>query len=131
MKPTKRVRRPKGNRKSKRSKANRKGSTQPVRKVADMVTSQVALNAITATQLFAKEGGNSGDPTIDDIRVVKNMDAAIDIFIGATSAVTAATGFLVSPKESFILAGPSGIAMHGNVWAIAASGAPNAGKLSQ
>lgn len=99
-------------------------STQPVQKGEPCRTPQIALNAVSATQIYVRNTTPQGDPNTDDIRIVRSMDAAIVMYMGADNTVTALTGFPLAPNESFILAGPSGIAYKGNLWMIAASGTP-------
>lgn len=101
-------------------------STGPIQKWEAIRTPQIALNAVTATPIFAKQTVPNGDPGNDDVRIVRNMDAAIVIYLGADNTVTALTGFPLAPNESFILGGPSGISVKSAIFAIAASGTPKA-----
>lgn len=109
-------------------------STEPVRVFTGMVVNglgtsnaQIALNASTATKVFARDvtfaslaiAGNG-----DAFRELTNEDAAITIYIGPTSAVTAANGYPVKPGQPFGVAGGAGKLWLGDVWAIAASGTP-------
>lgn len=105
-------------------------SSHPVFKWEALRTSQVALNAVTETLVFAKETLMGGNQSMDDIRIVRNMDAAIVIYLGPIG-VTALTGFPLGPNESFILSGPSGMGIKSAVYAIAASGTPKAAVLAQ
>lgn len=95
--------------------------TAAVRKYNDLVTSQVALNDTTPTKILARTTGQSGDQVTTDVKIMKNMDATDDLYIGGPG-VTTANGFPVHAGESVILAGPSGFAIHSDVWAIALSG---------
>lgn len=105
-------------------------SSHPVFKWEDLRTTQVAINAVTATKVYSAEklpGGNLG---MDDIRIARNMDAAIVSYMGGPG-VTALNGFPLAPNESFILSGPSGMGIKGDVWFISASGTPKIAILSQ
>lgn len=104
--------------------------TAPVRKFEAIRTSQVAVGNAAATKVYSKGTGASGDLSTDDIRVVKNIDTAITIFIGP-AGVTSATGFPLLPNESFILTGPSGYGCQAEIWAIGASGNPKVALFTQ
>jgi len=53
-------------------------------------------------------------------REIKNIDAAITIYLGGSTAVTAANGYPLAPGDTFGIVGNPG-----SVWAIAASGTPS------
>lgn len=98
-------------------------STQPAQKWEDVRTGQISINAVTDTVIFTKQTIPNGDPGNDDVRILRNMDAAIVIYIGAPG-VTALTGFPVAPNEPFVMGGPSGYSVKSAINAIAASGTP-------
>lgn len=101
----------------------------PSQKWEPIRTNQIPTNAVTDTPIFAKQTIPNGDPGNDDIRVLRNMDATIVIYIGAPG-VTALTGFPLAPNESFILGGPSGYSIKSAISAIAASGTPKVAILA-
>lgn len=108
---------------AKRHRKVRKSSTAPDRVKAGLVIARVALNAATATQLFAKDAGDAFGNMLTGFRELKNIDAAIIIYIGPDNTVTAATGYPIAAGGAFNLSGPGRLFV-GDMWAIAASGAP-------
>lgn len=77
-----------------------------------MITSQSALSTANVQVIAA-------DPARQFVEV-KNMDAAISVYIGPDSALTTANGYLLKAGESFALD-----RYNGAIFAIAASGTPN------
>lgn len=104
-------------------------STQPALKWEPIRTQQISINAVSDTVIFAKQVIPCGDPGTDDVRIIRNMDAAIVICVGPPG-VTMLTGFPLAPNESFILSGPAGYGIKSAINAIAASGTPKVAILA-
>lgn len=79
---------------------------------ANFVTSQVTVSSASATQLLAARSTRRA-------ALVTNNDSSINIYVG-TATVTATTGHLIGPGLS------ASIPYVGAIYAIAASGSPNA-----
>lgn len=105
-------------------------STEPVRVYSGLTVAQIALNSSTAVKLFDKANTDGSEEDVANyvtlgFRELKNLDAAIAIYIGPDATVTTASGHRIDPGQPFTLAG-SGRVFLGEVWAIAASGNPSA-----
>lgn len=100
----------------------RKSSTAPDRVKSGMTYGRVALNAATATLVMAADAGDAFKNLLVGFREIKNMDAAITIYLG-DAAVAIATGYPLAAGGAFNLSG-AGRLFVGDVYAIAASGAP-------
>lgn len=107
----------------------RKSSTAPDRVKSGLAISRVALNAATATQVLFKDAGDTFGNMLGGFRELKNIDAAIVIYIGPDSTVTSATGYPIAAGGAFNLSG-AGRLFLGEVWAIGASGTPAVATIS-
>lgn len=109
-------------------------STEPVRVFSGLTAAVLAVGHNTAApvQVFAKDPG----PAVPDslgarFRSIKNLDAAITVYIAETAAALAAgaqgaagsAGWPLSPGETMTFAGAGGIHV-GSLWAVGVSGNP-------
>lgn len=91
-------------------------STQPTG-AANVATSQTAIST-SATQVAAARATRTG-------LLIRNLDAAISIYIGPTSGVTSGNGMLLKAGESVP------VTAVGTWYAIAASGTPTVAVLDE
>lgn len=101
----------------------RKSSTAPDRVKSGMTYGRVALNAAAPTLVIAADAGDAFKNLLVGFREVKNIDAAITIYLGDIN-VAIATGYPLAAGGAFNLSG-AGRLFVGDIYAIAASGTPS------